>query len=58
MVYLAWRDFQQEDATDGHNRQLRKRQMWDVEFWFLGLSLTSLQLLVIFAFLADLSEAW
>ena len=36
MVYLAWRDFQQEDATDGHNRQLGKRQMWDVEFWFLG----------------------
>jgi len=32
--------------------------MWDVEFWFLGLSLTSLQLLVIFAFLANLSEAW
>jgi len=56
MVYLAWRDFQQEDATDGHNRQLRKRQMWDVEFWFLGLSLTSVQLLVIFAFLANLSE--
>ena len=53
MSSLAWRDFEQEGLR---KRQLLKRRLRDVGFWIMSASLSCFHLLLIIAFLANLSE--
>ncbi|CAK8989604.1 unnamed protein product [Durusdinium trenchii] len=56
ITYFAYRGFVQHRPSL-RNWQLRVRRCKDVGFWVLGVAISSLQLLLIMAFLANLREA-
>lgn len=55
IMYIAYRGFVQE-STRNRKWQLRLLRFKDACFWILGVVVSSIQLLVIIAFLANLSE--